>query len=331
MSAHIPANMAQLRPGKERNSDDPPNSETQKHSIPDVTTSTEPKQPTMQRIQPKDPNIPRPAPVTSDTPKTISSELSTLKLLERFEPEARVLAPVIVDPHFNAQSIYTQLYNFYKWRFFDIAHTNDSSVAYIAQVENCARRVALICLNTITNKLIIANRTEGWPIDALANPIGPPKGYTYPSLSATVIATVGKTSPEWSGDTFFVPRLNNVIPQLNDPDGNAIQNIHQYVGDPLRDQMIARFCKTGNIPMRSTDWKIPGGSPHWLPVVVRNNGRVECLVKANVHPDNFDPAGTVLSSVATCTNLAVNQTLYIIMKQVSEEVVFGLLSTAYEK
>merc|ERR1712176_1565084 len=104
----------------------------------------------------------------------------------------------------------------------------------------------------------------------------------------------GKTSPKWSGDQFFIPSLDDAVPALNDSEGNAIANVHQFLAAPGIDMIVQRFCAAGKIPLRSTDWKIPGGTPHWLVVRDANNGRLNALVAPDVHPDNFDPPNTLL-------------------------------------
>jgi hypothetical protein len=186
-------------------------------------------------------------------------------------------------------------------------------------------------VNAIVNKLIIANRTDGLAVANLNNPVGPPKGFLYPALAAAVIAATGKTSPLWSGDQFFIPDLNNAIPAINDHAGNAIVNIHQFPANPGQDNIVNRFCNAGKIPLRSTDWKIPGGTPHWLFVRADNNGRTTGYVMPDVHPDNFDPANSVLASVCASTAQAPAGTRYVIMKSVATTTLLSLISEAYEE
>jgi hypothetical protein len=277
------------------------------------------------------PTVPRPTQEPSQTTATLSATLNKLNLLEGFEPEARDLNPPLIQPHFIVQQVYDQLYDYYIWRFTDIAYASDSTIAYVAQIAASADRVAKVTVNAIVNKLIIANRTDGLPVANLANPSGPPKGFLFPALAAAVITATGKTSPLWSGDTFFIPDLNNAIPAYQDRAGNAINNPHVFVANPGQDIIVTRFCNAGKIPLRSTDWKIPGGTPHWL--VVRNdaNGRVTCYTMPEVHPDNFDPPNTVLSAICACTAADFNNTQYVIMKSIATITLFSLVSEAYEE
>jgi len=279
---------------------------------------------------------PPPAPRTVHNPEpvvsssSLSAELTKLNLLDRFTPEARDLQPPLVSPHFQAQAIYNQLFSYYEYRFTDIAYAHDSTIAYIAQIVPAANRVATVALNAIVNKLIIGNRTDGLPVANLPAPVGPPKGFLFPSVATAVISAVGKTCPDWSGDQYFIPSLNNVLVPLTDNAGAAILNIHQFPANPGLDAIVQRLCSTGSIPMRSTDWKIPGGTPHWLAVSPRNNGRINVLVHSDVHPDNFDPPNTVLAALCSCTALAAGNCRYLIMRGVSETTVWSLISSSSE-
>jgi hypothetical protein len=277
------------------------------------------------------PTVPRPTEERSVPIAPLTQTLNKLNLLERFEPEARDLNPPLVRPHFIAQQVYNQLFGFYLWRFTDRAYASDSTIAYVAQINNSAVRVAKVTVNAIVNKLIIANRTDGFPVGNLANPTGPPKGFLFPALAAAVITATGKTSPLWSGDTFFIPDLNNAIPAFDDHLGNAVNNIHQFPANPGQDIILTRFCNAGKIPLRSTDWKIPGGTPHWL--IVRNdaNARTTCYTMSTVHPDNFDPPNTVLAAICASTAADWNNSQYIIMKSVATTTLFSLVSEAYEE
>jgi hypothetical protein len=241
------------------------------------------------------------------------------------------LNPALVDPHFDAQSLYTQVYSYYEWRLTDIAYGADSTIAYVAQIQASAHRIALVTLNAVVNKLIIGNRADNLPVANLVAPLGPPKGYLFPALSASVIAAVGKTSPKWSGDQYFIPNLNDAVPAFNDFAGNAIANIHQFPANPAQDMIVHRFCNAGKIPLRSVDWKIPGGTPHWLVVRDDANGRVTAAVQADVHPDNFDPPNTLLATTCACTALPLANTRYVIMKSIAVTTVWSMTSEVYEE
>lgn len=277
------------------------------------------------------PTVPRPSEEPASSNNPLSSTLAKLDLLERFEPEARDLNPALVQVHFIAQQVYNQLFEYYRWRFSDIAYATESTIAYIAQIDASADRVAQVTLNAIVNKLIVANRTDGLPVNGLANPVGPPKGFLYPALAAAVIAATGKTSPLWSGDQFFIPDLNNAVPAVNDFNGDPINNIHQFPANPGQDNIVTRFCNAGRIPLRSTDWKIPGGTPHWLFVRNAANGRITGYVMPDVHPDNFDPANSVLAAICASTAQAANGTRYVIMKSIATTTLLSLASEAYEE
>lgn len=279
------------------------------------------------------PPAPRPQeiPTSQSTSSSISASLAKLNLGERFIPEARDLSPPLVSPAFDAQSLYNQIFAYYQWRFTDIAYASDSTIAYVPQIVPCANRVAYVALNAIVNKLIIGNRTDGLPVAALANPVGPPKGFLFPALAAAVITAVGKTSPKWSGDQFFIPSLDDAIPTLRDSAGTAIAAVHQFVAAPGTDMIVQRFCATGKIPLRSTDWKIPGGTPHWLVVRNANNGRLNALVAPDVHPDNFDPPNTLLALICSCTNRQAATCRYLIMRGIAETTVWTLTSEVYEE
>jgi hypothetical protein len=277
------------------------------------------------------PTVPRPSEDSASATNPLSQTLTKLSLLERFEPEARDLNPPLVQVHFDAQAVYNQVFEYYNWRFTDIAYATESTIAYVAQIDASADRVAQVTVNAIVNKLIIANRTDGLAVANLNNPVGPPKGFLYPALAAAVIAATGKTSPLWSGDQFFIPDLNNAIPVLQDHTGNAIANIHQFPANPGQDNIVNRFCNAGKIPLRSTDWKIPGGTPHWLFVRADNNGRTTGYVMPDVHPDNFDPANSVLSAICASTAQAPAGTRYVIMKSVATTTLLSLISEAYEE
>lgn len=268
---------------------------------------------------------------SDSAPSTLRSTISRLNLAERFEPEARDLNPQLVHPHFNAQNLYNQVFEYYEWRFTDIAYGSDSTIAYVAQIQTSANRVAIIVLNAIVNKLIIGNQADGLPVVNLANPRGPPKGFLFPALSCGVIAAVGKTSPKWSGDQYFMPDLNNTIPAFNDYLGVAVNNIHQFPANPAQDTIVHRFCNAGKIHLRSVDWKIPGGTPHWLVVRQDQNQRTTISVAPDVHPDNFDPPNTLLASVCACTNFDAAATRYIIMKSIATNTVWTMNSEVYEK
>jgi len=277
------------------------------------------------------PAVQRPTEDSASSTNPLSSTLAKLDLLERFEPEARDLNPPLVQIHFIVQQVYDQLFAYYQWRFSDIAYATESTIAYIAQIDASADRVAQVTLNAIVNKLIIANRTDGLPINNLAQPVGPPKGYLYPALAAAVIAATGKTSPLWSGDQFFIPDLNNAVPVVTNHRANPIVNIHQFPANPGQDNIVTRFCNAGKIPLRSTDWKIPGGTPHWLFVRTDANGRVTGYVMPDVHPDNFDPANSVLAAICASTAQPANGTRYVIMKSIATTTLLSLASEAYEE
>lgn len=286
----------------------------------------------VQNLMRPPPQVPRPRPdLAGNEPNSVADIISTLKLLDRFEPEARDLDPALVQCHFDPQQIFNVLFRYYRFRFQDIALANDSPVGFNAQIIPCARRVAIVTINAITNKLIIANRTDGLPINNLPNPVGPPKGFLYPAVAAAVIAAVGKTSPIWSGDQYFTPDLNDAIPAFVDDQNNAVNNIHIFPAAPGADTVIARFCSAGSIPMRTTDWKIPGGTPHWLLVRENVNGRYTGSVHPDVHPDNFDPPNTLLAIMCSCTNLNPAQTRYIVMKSIAYTTVWTLVQQAYEQ
>jgi hypothetical protein len=212
----------------------------------------------------------------------------------------------------------------------DIAYAVDSTIAYVGQIDNVAQRITTVTLNAIVNKLIIGNRTDGLNVAALAAPIGPPKGFLFPSVAASIITAIGKTSPIWSGDQYFLLDLGNAVPVLNDHAQNPIANLQVFPAAPNVDILVERFCSAGKIPMRSVDWKIPGGTPHWLIVLDSNNGRTNALVAPDVHPDNFDPPNTVLAALTSCTGFAVANCRYVIMKGVSDTTIWSLISTVYE-
>jgi hypothetical protein len=302
-----------------------PNQNRATGAHPETSTRTQP-------LERPPPSVTRnaPTPFNAPTSSSLNSELSKLNLIDRFTPEARDLQPPLVHPHFQHQMLYDQLFAYYQYRFTDIAYAHDSTIAYIAQIIPAADRVATIALNAIVNKLIIGNRTDGLPVNNFAGPVGPPKGFLFPSVSAAVITAIGKTSPEWSGDQFFIPDLNNAAIVLNDSSGNAIANIHQFPANPGLDAIVQRLCSTGSIPLRSTDWKIPGGTVHWLAVTPRVNGRINALVHADVHPDNFDPPNTVLSVLCSCTALTPNNCRYLIMRGIAETTVWSLITASAE-
>lgn len=329
---HRPAENVIAQPGNERDPDEPPRPEA---NGPDRAPRAPQPQPEADNpVQPPQrplPPVPRPQQLERQQVPALTATLDKLSLLERFVPEARDLTPQAVRPHFIAQNLYDMVYKYYQWRFSDIAYAATTSVAYIGQVDPCARRVALLTVNATVNKLIIANRNEGWNVNTLANPTGPAKGFLFPALAASIISAIGKTCPIWSGDTYYIPDLNDEIPALNDALGVAINNVHQFAANTVLDGVITRFCATGNIPMRSVDWKIPGGTPHWLVHVTAQFGRTSALVHANVHPDNFDPPNTLLGVASSCTALAANNCRYIIMKPVSDQAVLALISQAYEE
>jgi hypothetical protein len=269
-------------------------------------------------------------PANEPAPSSLNSELAKLNLLDRFIPEARDLNPALTTPDFQAQMLYDQVFRYYEYRLTDIAYAHDSTIAYIAQIVPAANRVATIVLNAVVNKLIIGNKTDGLPVNNLPGPFGPPKGFLFPSVATAIITAIGKTSPQWSGDKFFLPSLGNALVAVNDSTGAAIVNIHQFPANPGLDSIVQRLCATGSIPMRSTDWKIPGGTPHWLAVSPRANGRINVLVHVDVHPDNFDPPNTVLAALCSCTQLAVVKCRYLIMRGVAETTVWSLVSTTAE-
>lgn len=330
--AQRPGIAQNAQPGEDRNPDAPPMPEA---NAPDrVEPAAQPRNEADTPVQAPErppPAVHRANNVGRVEVPALNSTLTKLSLLERFVPEARDLTPALVRPHFQAQTLYDFIRDYYNWRFTDIAYAADSSVAYIPQCLPCAQRVALLTVNAVTNKLIIANRCEGFPTNTLANPTGPAKGFLFPALAASVISAIGKTCPIWSGDTYYVPDLNNEIPALEDPEGTAINNCHQFPADATRDCIITRFCSTGHIPMRSVDWKIPGGSPHWLVVHDSANARSAALLEANVHPDNFDPPNTILGIASSCTAQAEGDCKYIIMKPISTQTVYSLISEAYEE
>jgi len=295
-------------------------------NAPEPTNQVEP-------LQRPPPPAPRPTEIQASTPSSssISASLAKLNLGERFIPEARDLSPPLVAPGFQAQNVYNQIYAYYHWRFTDIAYASDSTIAYVPQIANCANRVAYVALNAIVNKLIIGNRTDGINVAALANPVGPPKGFLYPALAAAVITAIGKISPKWSGDQYFIPNLDNTVPVLQDSEGNNIANCHQFLAAPGTDMIVQRFCAAGKIPVRSTDWKIPGGTCHWLAVRDSNNGRLNMLVAPDIHPDNFDPPNTLLATISSCTGFATNNCRYLIMRGIAETTVWSLTSEVYEE
>jgi hypothetical protein len=331
--AHKDALESVEQKGSEREMDTPPPPQTSAPVAPGPKTEARPERQTKVRsLDRPDPDVLRPQQVSTSepSPSSLNSELSKLSLLDRFYPEPRVLDPPLLSPNFIAQMVYDQLFAYYQWRFTDIAFASDSTIAYVAQIVPAADRVAIVALNAIVNKLIIGNRTDGLPVGNLANPVGPPKGFVFPSVSTAVISAIGKTSPIWSGDQFFIPDLGNAIPAFNAHDGAAVNNIHQFPANPALDTIVARFCAAGAIPMRATDWKIPGGTPHWLVVSPRANGRVNCLVHSNVHPDNFDPPNTLLSTLASCTQLDAAATRYLIMRGIAENTVWSLITQSSE-
>lgn len=318
--------------GEDRNPAEPsPSGSYAPNQNPRANAASEQRNRTENMTRPP-PNVPRSQPTQSKEPtaSSLSAQLSTLNLLDRFLPEARDLQPALVQPAFNAQMVYTQVFDYFHYRFNDIAYSHDSTIAYVPQVIPAAHRVAIVTLNAIVNKLIIGNRTDGLAVNILANPIGPPKGFLFPSVATAVITAIGKTCPIWSGDQYFIPDLANAIPGLNDHAGNAVNNVHIFPANPAMDSIVARLCSTGNIPMRSTDWKIPGGTPHWLVVSPRVNGRINALVAPDVHPDNYDPPNTVLSCLASCTNFDQNNCRYVIMRGVAETTVWSLISASIE-
>lgn len=318
--------------GSERNSFQPPPSSalarTQDSTPPNATTESHTL---VAPPAPRRPDVPNPRDVPSSNPSSLTSELQTLNLLERFEPEPRVLNPALVSIHFRAQAVYTQLYNYFEYRFNDIAYTSDSTIAYVPQVAPAADRVAQVAMNAIINKLIIANRSQGLPVNNLPNPVGPPKGYLFPAVSAAVISAIGKCSPIWSGDVFYVPDLNNALVAYNDHAGNAVANSHIFPANAPVDSVVQRFCSAGKIPLRSTDWKIPTGTVHWLPRRVEAQGRVTLSTHESCNPENFDPPNAVLATLCCCTNLANNATRYVIMKSIDRNVVHSLISSSAER
>jgi hypothetical protein len=332
--SRMPAQQQVATPGNDRAPDQAPHAAdtapVQAHSAPgNAPEPTNPVEPS-QRPPPPAPR-PEDRPASTPNSSSISASLAKLNLGERFIPEARDLAPPLVSPGFQAQDVYNQIFAYYNWRFTDIAYASDSTIAYVPQIANCANRVAYVALNAIVNKLIIGNRTDGLHVATLANPVGPPKGFLYPALAAAVITAIGKTSPKWSGDQFFIPNLDDAIPTLVDSDGNAIANCHQFLAAPGTDMIVQRFCAAGKIPLRSTDWKIPGGTPHWLAARDANNGRLNLLVAPDVHPDNFDPPNTLLATICSSTALTAANCRYLIMRGIAETTVWSLVSEVYEE
>jgi hypothetical protein len=317
--------------GADRNADNAPPATGTAPAAQEAPQQTDERQTRTEPMIRPPPTVPRPSEEPSSSVNPLSTTLAKLDLLERFEPEARNLNPALVQIHFIAQKVYDQLFEYYQWRFTDIAYATESTIAYIAQIDASADRVAQVTLNAIVNKLIIANRTDGMPVANLTTPVGPPKGFLYPALAAAVIAATGKTSPLWSGDQFFIPDLNNALPAVNDFQGTAIANIQTFPANPGQDNIVARFCNAGKIPLRSTDWKIPGGTPHWLLVRYDNNGRITGYVMPDVHPDNFDPPNSVLAAIAASTNQDRAATRYVIMKSIATTTVLSLASEAYEE
>jgi hypothetical protein len=145
------------------------------------------------------------------------------------------------------------------------------------------------------------------------------------------IAALGKTCPVWSGDQFFTPDLNNAVPLIDDLLGNPIANIHQFPNNPQLDMIVHRFCQAGAIPLRSIDWKIPGGTPEWLAVRDSQNGRISIFIAPDVHPDNFDPARTLLSTLLASTHFTVARTRYAIMRSIAEITIWSLNGELYDK
>jgi hypothetical protein len=228
------------------------------------------------------------------------------------------------------QPVYNAVFAYYQWRFQDIAEAADSSIALGPQVDDAADRVAQVLINAIVNKLIIANRTNGLPVNNLANADGPPKAFLFPSVAATILAAVGVTIPVWSGDTTFVPNLNNAVPAFVDYAGNAIANIQTFPANVNMDQTILRFCSTGHINIRACDWKIPGGKPHWLTIKTIVNQRITVSLVQRIHPENFDPPATLLSTLIPLTNAVVAASEYIIMKYLDRRETYSLITAAYE-
>jgi hypothetical protein len=291
-------------------------------------------------------NVLRPgneAPRTLSKPEKSSSGLSAsitkLSLEDRFTVEALDLAPALVTPATNFQNLYDQVLNYYLWRFTDIAYSHDSNIAFIAQIYPCASRVARVTINAVINKLIIGATQNGLPVGNFGNRSGPAKQYLFPSIAAAIIGAVGKTTPLWSGEQSFIPHMNNVVPQIDprDPAQVAaagaivhIVNPHVFAPDAMTDKIVHRLCSTGEITLRAVDWKIPTGTPHWLTVRAVNAGRINVNVHADVHPNNFDPPNTVLSTLCSCTNLPVNQCRYALMRAVEESVLYSLLTEGFE-
>lgn len=318
-------------PGTARTADQPPGPASSAPIAPAAPAATDEKPTLVEPPQRPPSDAPRPQTTPSPSqPTGLTAELTTIGLLDRFTPESRDLQPPPIHPGFHGQLLHDLVYDYYFYRFTDIAYASDSTIAYVAQIASCAQRVTTVTLCSIVNKLILGNRADGLPVNNLANPIGPPKGFLHPSVAASVIAAIGKTSPIWSGDQFFLPSLENAVPAINDHTGNAIPNIHRFPANPGLDMVVLRFCSAGSIPTRSVDWKIPGGTHHWLTVLERNNGRTNALIAPDIHPDNYDPANTLLSCVCACTRLQPNACRYVIMRGIADTTIWSLISTAYE-